>query len=77
VGADRALKRLALLRVEEVPLDPPGGDGAVHVRARDTLRDALSQILLAGREEATVLDEEGNEAGLLTIDAITGMTRAA
>jgi osmoprotectant transport system ATP-binding protein len=74
VGADRALKRLALQRVRDVDLDPAPEDGAPAdapvVRLDDTLRDALSAMLAAEAQHAPVLDGDGRVAGRLSIDAL-------
>src|SRR3712207_2509953 len=47
LGADRALKRLALVRVGDLPLDPPGLDGAParRIGSNASARDALSELL--------------------------------
>jgi osmoprotectant transport system ATP-binding protein len=73
VGADRALKRLALIRVGEIPLAAASGSSARRVEIpRDaTLRDALSQILAAGERTATVVDPDGAPLGELSLDAIS------
>jgi osmoprotectant transport system ATP-binding protein len=78
VGADRALKRLALAQVGEIALQgaPGQADGDVTVRARMPAREALSEMLAAGTEEALVLDDDGQAAGTLTIDAIGEMLAA-
>jgi osmoprotectant transport system ATP-binding protein len=75
VGADRALKRLALERVGDVELDPPGA-ASVRVRRDHRLRDALSAMLEAGVTEATVVDDDGNAAGTLTVARIAGALKA-
>ena len=51
VGADRALKHLALHRVADADLDPLPGDGSLdlpRVPRTASLRDALSAILAEG-----------------------------
>jgi osmoprotectant transport system ATP-binding protein len=75
VGADRALKRLALDRVSDARLDPAGGEDGVTVRPDESLRDALSKILLSGGGGATVRDAEGKATGTLTIAAIEEVAR--
>ncbi len=73
VGADRALKRLALQRVADVPLDPlppEGADAALTVARDATLRDALSALLADRSERAVVVDGEGRPVGLLAIETI-------
>jgi osmoprotectant transport system ATP-binding protein len=72
VGPDRALKRLALARVSEAPLGPPS-DAQVTVSPDDVLRTALSRILAAGANAASVVDADGRATGTLTIDAIEGV----
>jgi osmoprotectant transport system ATP-binding protein len=72
VGADRALKRLALQRVRDVPLEPPGAELPEEPRIRldESLRDALSDMLAHEVLRAAVRDADGRPAGVLTIDAI-------
>src|SRR3954469_9952241 len=77
VGADRALKRLALARVGEMALQPVHGDDDLPaVRARMPVREALSEMLVAGAEEALVRDDDGRPVGVLTVDAIGDMLAA-
>ena len=69
VGADRALKALALRTVAELQLRPLEGiDGAPRVSGETTLRDALSLLIAEKRDTLLVLDERGNPAGSLTKD---------
>jgi osmoprotectant transport system ATP-binding protein len=73
VGADRALKRLALERVADARLEPPppvGRDTALTVRRDTSLRDALSALLADRAEQALVVDGEGEPVGVLTIESI-------
>jgi len=76
VGADRALKRLSLLRVRDVELAPmPGaGDEAAPdgpVISRDAvLRDALATLLGAGARSARVVDGGGAPVGVLSVDLV-------
>jgi osmoprotectant transport system ATP-binding protein len=73
VGADRALKRLALQRVADVRLEPPPGDAAdagLTVGRDTTLRDALSALLADRSEQAVVVDDEGRAIGVLTVETI-------
>jgi osmoprotectant transport system ATP-binding protein len=80
VGADRALKRLALARAGEMALQPPpapgDADGEVRVAARASVREALSAMLAAGAGDALVVGDDGRPSGLLTVDAIGGMLAA-
>ncbi|MDX6655571.1 MAG: osmoprotectant transport system ATP-binding protein [Solirubrobacteraceae bacterium] len=74
VGADRALKRLALTRVRDLDLPAPmpqqERDGRPRVADDAPLRDALAQILQSGGAAAIVVDAAGREHGLITIDLI-------
>jgi osmoprotectant transport system ATP-binding protein len=79
VGADRALKRLSLTTLAELPLlAPDGADGAApspsaspadarRVPRETTVHDALSQLLSAGGEPLQVTDGDGRVLGLLTL----------
>jgi osmoprotectant transport system ATP-binding protein len=79
VGADRALKRLSLTTVAELPLLAPGGSGgavpplstatddARCIPRETTVHDALSQLLSAGGEPLQVVDGDGHVLGLLTL----------
>jgi osmoprotectant transport system ATP-binding protein len=71
VGADRALKRLSLLRVRDLELAPPAEAGGGPVVDRGmVLRDALSLLLEAGASSAPVVDG-GRVVGVLSVDAIS------
>ncbi len=71
IGGERALKRLALLRVSDVTLDP--GDG-VHadgyVDERTSLLEALDAIVTSKSAAVRVRRATGGDAGILTLDAI-------
>jgi osmoprotectant transport system ATP-binding protein len=70
VGADRALKRLSLIRLEHLDLPRSAADGSPVRLARDTsLRDALSALLEAGADRATVVDE--NDRPVASVDVGT------
>jgi osmoprotectant transport system ATP-binding protein len=74
VGADRALKRLALTTVGE--LDLLALDGAAdapdaqRVAAKTSARDALSMLLVSSGEPLIVVDGEDRVEGLVTIDLL-------
>ncbi len=69
VGADRALKALALRTLAELELRPPAGvDGAPRVPGETTLRDALSLLIAEKRDTLLVVDDRGNAVGSLTKD---------
>jgi osmoprotectant transport system ATP-binding protein len=72
VGSDRALKRLALTRVRELDLRPVvSTDGLPRIADDVPLRDALAQLLEAGRQEGIVVDAGGTAQGVITIDLIS------
>ena len=75
VGDDRALKRLALKRVRDVPLEPPGEVDGPTVGPDQTLRDALSELLARDSRRARVLDGDGHAVGVLRVEAITDVLR--
>ncbi|WP_460449604.1 ABC transporter ATP-binding protein [Alsobacter sp. SYSU BS001988] len=68
VGADRALRRLSLLRAIDVA--EPGDGGRLRLPGALSARDVLSALLAEGRDVATILDGEGRPAGSLTLAAI-------
>jgi osmoprotectant transport system ATP-binding protein len=71
VGADRALKRLALARVRDVDLIPVSGahPAEPQITPDEPLRDALSQMLAADATLAPVV-EDGRVLGLLSIELL-------
>ena len=73
VGADRGLKRLVVWRLSDLELDPaPSADTAGLTAPDDTcLRDALSLMLVEGKERLTVLDSEGRPRGAVALESIT------
>ena len=77
VGADRALKRLSLIRLEHLDLPSPSVNGARVQLARDTsLRDALSALLEAGADRATVVDEQGRPVASVDVGTIAAAASA-
>lgn len=70
VGADRALKRLSLFAVGEIMVTGEAPSSLPRI-ARDTdLRDALSTIVAAKADAASVTDESGTVIGTIKRDAI-------
>ena len=73
VGADRALKRLALLRVQDAQLEP-GDDDGPPLAASASLRDALAALLQEPDGRLPVVD--GDRAlGVLTVEAVHAKLR--
>ena len=78
VGTDRVLKRLSLLRVSDVDLDPPNGAGDLpRLNVRTNLRDALSALIGAGVERGVVVSDGDEVRGALSIDAIRRLSHQA
>ena len=71
VGADRALKRLALTRLDQLDLDPATTNGTgPRIQHSTSLRDALSTLLDAGVDHGTVIDADGAALGTIDVGAI-------
>jgi osmoprotectant transport system ATP-binding protein len=75
VGADRALKRLALLRVADAELEPgEAADGTRPLAPTTSLRDALAALLQQPDGRLAVV--EGDRAlGVLTLEAVHAQLR--
>jgi osmoprotectant transport system ATP-binding protein len=69
VGADRALKALALHTLAELELRP-AADGGVRALRTTTLRDALSLLIAEHAEVLTVMDDDERVLGSVTKDDI-------
>ena len=79
LGSERALKRMGLLRVRDVALAPPidGIDDSVSVRPDTPLRQALDVIVVSRSRAVTVVGDDGERLGVLTIEQIAdGMAKA-
>ncbi len=67
VGADRALKALALRRLGDLDLRPGTWlDGLPRLPAATTLRDALSYLIAEKQERLIVVDDNGTALGTAT-----------
>ncbi|MEA2426306.1 MAG: osmoprotectant transport system ATP-binding protein [Thermoleophilaceae bacterium] len=76
VGADRGLKELALHRVRELELGPVRVGSPVLVELDDSLRDALSTMLVNDADYARVRGDDGpDEIGTITLDQIREVVR--
>lgn len=73
IGEGAALKRLALLLVENTKLGPASKakEKAGHVLVSDNLREALDRIVLAGGQAISVQDKSGATVGSLSIEQIS------
>jgi osmoprotectant transport system ATP-binding protein len=71
VGADRGLKRLSLVTIADLQLEPaPAGRNLPEFTATTKLRDALSILLAADTRGGIALDTDGRPCGFVTVDAI-------
>jgi osmoprotectant transport system ATP-binding protein len=71
VGADRGLKRLSLVTIGDLELEPtPARPGLPTFPPTTKLRDALSVLLVADARGGIALDEAGRPRGFVTVDAI-------
>ncbi len=75
VGADRALKRLGLSTLSDVELAQRNGgprpDRAIPLTT--SVRDALSQVLASGGAPLAVVDADGKDAGIVTLELLGGL----
>jgi len=80
VGADRGLKRLSLVRLGDIELSQPAPDwtpqpGQPAFERQTTLKDALSQMLVADVSVGYVTDGDSRVLGLVTVDQISESLR--
>jgi osmoprotectant transport system ATP-binding protein len=76
VGADRALKRLALVAAGTVATAGPAQSGAPVVAPATSLRDVLSVLLASGVDAATVADAGGSPLGTVSLATIRERARS-
>jgi osmoprotectant transport system ATP-binding protein len=72
VGADRGLKRLSLVTIADLKLEPvtASARGLPEFGPSTKLRDALSVLLAADSRGGVALDGKGRPRGFVTVDAI-------
>jgi osmoprotectant transport system ATP-binding protein len=70
VGEDRALRRLALRRLGDLTLEPADGTEAPVASAATTVRNAVSLMLEARARAVRVVDDQGDELGLLRLERV-------
>jgi osmoprotectant transport system ATP-binding protein len=74
VGADRALKRLGLSTLADVDLLPKNGQPTRNgLDLRTTVRDALSQLIAHGGQPLAVVGDDGDVAGIITLELLGGV----
>jgi osmoprotectant transport system ATP-binding protein len=69
VGADRALRRLSLVRAADAVETGSAADGFT-LPGTLSVRSVLSALLAEGREAATIVGEDGKPLGQITLAAI-------
>jgi osmoprotectant transport system ATP-binding protein len=77
IGEDRALRRLALRRVGDVPLGHVQGQtpDMPRVAVTTTVRNALSLMVGSGSSEVLVIGDDGEPAGVLALDRVEELLR--
>jgi osmoprotectant transport system ATP-binding protein len=70
VGADRALKRMALTAVRQIPLASDGDVSGPDLSEEISLRDALSALLDAGATSGNVVGRDGARLGFVDLATI-------
>jgi osmoprotectant transport system ATP-binding protein len=78
IGEDRALRRLALHRVGDVPLGPIRDQtpDLPTMAASATVRNAVSLLLGTGSGEVLVVGDDGAPVGILTLQRATTLLRS-
>jgi osmoprotectant transport system ATP-binding protein len=76
VGADRALKRLALITAGDVAIAGPAQPGAPAVTPSTSLRDVLALLLASGADAAMVADAGGPPLGVVPLTTLRQRARS-
>jgi osmoprotectant transport system ATP-binding protein len=70
IGEDRALRRLALRTLEQVPLDAVDATSrGARISKHTSVRNAVSQMLETDEEQIVVVDDDGTELGAFRLAA--------
>ncbi len=77
IGEDRALRRLALRSVGDVPLEPVRGQSPdmPHVAVTTTVRNALSLMVESGSDGVLVVGDDGAVQGVLQLTRVEELLR--
>jgi osmoprotectant transport system ATP-binding protein len=76
VGADRALRRLSLVRARDA-VEPGGAASGLSLQGSLSVREVLSALLAEGRDAATIVDQAGQPLGQITLAAIRARSARA
>ncbi|MGZ5214018.1 MAG: ABC transporter ATP-binding protein [Actinomycetota bacterium] len=72
VGEERGLKRLGLIAIRDVELEPgPAPAGAPVIDGDRTMREALDVLVTSGSKIASVVGADGERRGILTLERIS------
>ena len=74
IGADRALRRLALRRLSDVELDPPS-DTVLQASGATTVRNAVSLMLESRTDRVLAVDDDGKPLGVLPLERVGELLR--
>jgi len=74
IGADRALRRLALRRLSDVELDP-AGDAVLQASGATTVRNAVSLMLESRTDRVLAVDDDGKPLGVLPLERVGELLR--
>jgi osmoprotectant transport system ATP-binding protein len=79
VGTDRALKRLSLMTVRELPLTqpPPAACDGPTLAPDTSVRDALAMLLTSVDQVGLVVDADGRCHGAVSLSAVGAALRVA
>jgi osmoprotectant transport system ATP-binding protein len=69
IGEDRALRRLALRRLADVPLQPGSAEGP-RISAHISVRNAVSQMLETNTGQIVVTGDDGSELGVFRLQDV-------
>jgi osmoprotectant transport system ATP-binding protein len=73
VGEDRGLRRLGLIAIRDVELEPgPAPAYAPVIDDDGTLREALDALVTSGSNVAVVVGADGERRGVITLERISG-----
>jgi osmoprotectant transport system ATP-binding protein len=70
IGEDRALRRLALHTLADVPLETVSRQGRETVSSRISVRTAVSHMLESGSDSVVVVDDDGQALGVFRLDQV-------
>ncbi len=77
VGADRAVKRLAVTAIDTATLDPDDSAATTTVAVDDHLGHALAVLLQTGSERVAVLGAAGERLGTLSVAGLLAQARVS